>query len=202
MSASSSPIHTPPKKRSWCCLTCLIITGLSLVCIAGGFFLGPPILQELGIFGRPAEVVYQLAPDPVASQQLNQVLIDRNIPGVRVFVIPMKGQTTQGAFVILDASKGYTGLSPLDDSSGVFLSLLQDLTLRNRQENLRITHVTVDYRDEQGISILSFTVDQADVEKYADGLISQEDFYQAVHLDFVETLRRMGVEEFLEESQP
>lgn len=176
--------------------------GMSLACIAGAFFLGPPILQKLGVFGQPAKYVYQFAPDPVASQKLNQVFTDRGIPGVRVFVIPLKGQPTQGAFVILDASKGYTGLSPLDDSAGVFLALLQDLTLRNRQENLRISHVTVDYRDEQGNSILSFTVDQADIEKYADGLISQDDFYKAVRFNLVETLRRMGVEEFLEESQP
>ena len=60
----------------------------------------------------------------------------------------------------------YSVISIVDD---VLIELLQDLTLRNRDENLRISHVTVDYRDEEGNTTLAFTVNQEDVEAYADG---------------------------------
>jgi hypothetical protein len=156
----------------------------------------------LGIFGREANEVYELAPDPIASEQLSQAFNERDIPGVRVYVIPIKGETTQGAFIILDTSNGYSGLSPLDNSDDVFIELLQDLTIRNREENLRISHVTVDYRDEEGNTTLAFTVNQKDVESYVDGLISRDEFFKMVHFDLLGTLQRLGVDEFLEESQP
>jgi hypothetical protein len=170
--------------------------------MAGVLLLTPLVLQRLGVIGRQAKDVYQLAPDPVASRQLSQAFADRDIAGVSVYVIPIMGEETQGAFIILDESNGYTGISPMDDSDEVFIDLLRDLTERNRKENLRISHLTVDYRDEQGNSLLSFTVDQDTVEQYANGLISQEEFFRVVHFDLVKTLRRMGVEELLEEVQP
>lgn len=191
-----------PKKKSRGCLIWSIILGVSLLCIAAALLLAPMLLRALGIFGRDAKEVYEQSPDVVASEKLSQAFSERNIPGVEVYVIPIKGEPTQGAFIILDASKGYTGLSPLEDSSDVFVELLRDLTRRNRDENLRISHVTVEYRDEEGSSMLSFTVSQADVEKYANGQISQDEFFKAVHFNLVDTLRKMGVEELLEEYQP
>ncbi len=173
-----------------------------MVCLAGALLLTPLALQKLGVFGRQAKDVYQLAPDPVASEQLSQAFAERDIAGVSVYVIPIMGEATQGAFIILDESEGYTGLSPMDDSDEVFIELLQDLTERNRKENLRIAHLTVEYRGEQGESQLSFTVDQENVEQYADELITKEEFFKFVHFDLVETLRNMGADEMLEEIQP
>lgn len=194
--------QNPPRSKGKGCLSCVLILGVSVVCMAGVLLLTPLVLQRLGVFGRQAKDVYQLAPDPVASRQLSQAFADRDIAGVSVYVIPIMGEETQGAFIILDESNGYTGISPMDDSDEVFIDLLRDLTERNRKENLRISHLTVDYRDEQGNSLLSFTVDQDTVEQYANGLISQEEFFRVVHFDLVKTLRRMGVEELLEEVQP
>jgi hypothetical protein len=170
--------------------------------MAGALLITPLVLQRLGVFGRQAKDVYQLAPDPVASEQLSQAFAERDIVGVSVYVIPIMGEATQGAFIILDESEGYTGLSPTDDSNEVFIDLLRDLTERNRKENLRISHLTVDYRDEQGESLLAFTVDQENVEQYADGLITKEEFFEFVHFDLVDTLRNMGADELLEEVQP
>jgi hypothetical protein len=190
-------------KKVFCgCLGCLTILVVSVLCVAGILIIDPPFLKSLGIFGQKARQVYQLAPDPVASDQLAQAFTDRQIPGVRVYVIPIKGKPTQGAFIILDASKGYKGLNLLDENDEVFIELLRDLTHRNREENLRIEHVTVEYRDEEGNTMLAFTVNQEAVESYADGLISQSEFVKAVHFDLKDTIRRLGIDEFLEGSQP
>ena len=202
MSVMPQPSPLPHKKKSKGCFTCLIILGSSLLLLVATIVVAVLVLRALGISGRSAKYVYQQAPDLVASQQLSQALDERSIVGVSVYVIPLKGQDKQGAFIILDASKGYTGLSPLEGSDEVFVNLLRDLTYRNRTKNLRISHLTVEYRDEQGIPLMSFTVDQEDVERYADGLITQEEFSALVHFNLVDTLLRMGLDEILEGSQP
>ncbi len=190
------------KKKVSCCLILLIFSCLCLACLTTTIFLGPSILTKLGFTGRTAKEVYQLAPDQSAGKSLTSAFVDRNIPGVRVIVIPISGEPTSGAFIILDSSKGYTGLSPMSEGDTVFLSLLKDLVERNRRDALRIKHVTVDYRDEQGISLLSFTVDQKTIEKYADGAITREEFYRSVHFNLLDTLQRMGFEDLLKEVQP
>lgn len=199
---------SPPEKKSskgkfvCSCLGILLMISAVMVCLAGVLVLDPPFLRSLGIFGSKARQVYQLAPDPIASQQLSQAFDDRQIAGVSVYVIPMKDKPYQGAFIVLDTSRGYSGLNPIDQNDDVFISLLQDLTRRNREQDLRIYHVTVDYRDEAGDTVLAFTVNQKDVESYASGAISQTDFFKLVHFDLLDTLQRLGVSEFLEESQP
>jgi hypothetical protein len=201
---SELPQASEPKKtrRFRGCLGCLGLLGISAICLAGIFFLGPSIFSTLGVFGQEAEEVYEQAPDPFASAQLSQVFEERDIPGVRVYVIPIKDEPTQGAFIILDSSDGYTGLSPLADNDDVFIELLQDLTRRSRQENLQIAHVTIDFRDEQGDTAMAFTVQQSDVEAFADGESTQDEFFGKVHFDLLGTIQYLGIEEFLQGELP
>ena len=120
---------------------------------------------------------------------------------MRVYVIPMKDQTTQGAFIILDASAGYQGLDPLNEKDDKLLLILQDITRRNRTENLRLAHVTVDFRDEFGETATAFTADQELVEEFADGLITQKGFFGQIEIDFLGTLEYLGIDGLLEEIQ-
>jgi len=189
------------KKKSKGGGTCLIILCAGLIFLAFLIFVFPAMLRSMGVFGRSAEYLYQQAPDLVTGQQLQSVLDEHGVTGVSVYVIPVKGQNEKGAFIILDASRGYTGLDPLASDNDVFLELLSDLTERNRNENLRIAHLSVEYRDEAGNPLLAFTVDQQIVEKYARGEITTEDFNRSIEIDLMETMRRMGVEELLE-AQP
>ena len=193
---------TSAKKKPKGCLTCLIILGAGVVLLAFIIFVFPAILRAMGVFGRSAEYLYQQAPDLVAGEKLTEVLKQRNIDGVSVYVIPMKGRNEKGAFIILDASKGYTGLSPLDDDNEIFFDLLRDLVTRDHNENLRIAHLTVEYRDEQANPFFSFTVAQEVVEDYVSGNISDDEFYGLVHFNTADTLRNLGLDELLEEVKP
>ena len=200
----SEPVQndTSRKKRSWCfCAGCILIPFLSILCLAGAYFIVPPLANWLGIFGDDAREVYQYAPDPAASRSLTESFEALGIPGVKVYVIPIKEEPTQGAFIILDSSAGYTGLDPLNsgDEDEVFLQVIQDITRRNREENLRLAHVTVEYRDEYGERATSFTVDQEVVEQYADGLITQKGLFAQIEIDLVGTLEYLGIEGMLEE---
>jgi hypothetical protein len=148
-----------------------------------------------------AREVYEAAPDLAASQSLTGIFSEMDIPGVRVYVIPMKGEPTQGTFIILDASAGYMGLDPLNSKDDTFLRVMQDITTRNREENLRLAHVTVDFRDEFGETATAFTVNQSWVEDYADGRITQREFFAQIEIDLFGTIQYLGIDGLLEEIQ-
>lgn len=194
--------NQPPKKRGWCfCAGCLLTPVISILCLVSVYFFGPPLASWLGIFGDEAKEVYQYAPNQAASQSLTETFNELGITGVRVYVLPIKGQPTQGAFIILDASAGYQGLDPLNEQDEMLLLILQDITRRNRSENLRLDHVTVDFRDEYGETATAFTADQESVEEYADGLITQKGFFAQIEIDIMGTLQYLGIEGLMEEIQ-
>ena len=191
----------PKKKGGRCCLWVILIPLLSILCLVSAYFVGPRIASWLGIFGMEATEVYEAAPDLAASESLTETFAELGIPGVRVYVIPVKDQPTQGAFIILDASAGYKGMDPLKANDAMFLLIMQDITARNREEDLRLAHVTVDYRDEVGETATAFTVDQEMVERFADGLITQREFFAQIEIDLLGTLEYLGIDGMLEEIQ-
>jgi len=201
MSESVQNPTPPKKKRGRGCLACILIPIITILCLASVVFFGPKLAGWLGIFGKEATEVYEAAPDLAASESLTNTFSELGIPGVRVYVIPIKGQPTQGAFIILDASAGYQGMDPLNSNNNTFLVIMQDITARNRSENIRLAHVTIDYRDEEGNTATAFTADQELVERYADGLISQREFFAQIEIDAMHTLRYLGIDGFLEEIQ-
>lgn len=193
---------TPPeKKRGRGCLTCLLIPLVTVLCLVSAYFVGPRIASWLGIFGMEAKEAYEAAPDLAASASLTETFTELGIAGVRVYVIPIKGEPTQGAFIILDASAGYKGMDPLKTNDDTFLLIMQDIARRNRKENLRLAHVTVDFRDENGETATAFTVDQEIVDQLANGLISQREFFAQIEIDLLGTIQYLGIDGLLEELQ-
>ena len=201
MSESVQNPTPPKKKRGRCCLWAILIPLLTILCLVSAYFVGPRIASWLGIFGKEAKEVYEAAPDLAASESLTNTFSELGIPGVRVYVIPIKGEPTQGAFIILDASAGYKGMNPMKANDDIFLLIMQDITVRNREENLRLAHVTVDFRDEIGETATSFTVDQEMVERFADGFISQREFFAQIEIDLLGTMQYLGIDGILEELQ-
>jgi hypothetical protein len=200
---------TPPqperKKRGWCfCAGCLLLPILAVGCLAAAYFLGPRLADALNLFGPEAEEVYAYAPNELAGRELEAIFTAREIPGVRVTVIPIKGENTHGAFITLDASAGYRGLSPLDDEDEVFREVMTEITRRDRALDLNLAHVTVEYRDEMGDSAAAFTAPQSLVEEYAAGTISHEEFFSGVEIDLLRSIDYLDLDigEILEEVQP
>jgi len=200
---SDSPQNTAPptKKGGRCCLWLILIPLVTILCLVSAYFVGPRIASWLGIFGMEAQEAYEAAPDLAASESLTSTFSELGIPGVKVYVIPIKDQPTQGAFIILDISAGYQGLDPLSEKDDMLLLVMQDITRRNREEDLRLAHVTLEYRDEYGEPATAFTVDQNAVEQYADGLITRRDFFALTDLDLLGTMEYLGIEDLLEEIQ-
>jgi len=201
MSESVQNPTPPKKKRGRGCLTCFLILIITFLCLGGAIFLGPRLATWLGIFGMEAKEAYEAAPDLAASESLTETFSELGIPGVRVYVIPIKGEPTQGAFIILDASAGYKGMNPMKANDDIFLLIMQNITFRNREENLRLAHVTIDFRDEVGETVTAFTADQELVEKFADGIVSQRDFFAQIEIDLLGTIQYLGIGDLLEEIQ-
>ena len=191
----------PEKKRGRCCLSCIVILTIVFALLVGLYFLAPTIGQWLGIFGMDAREAYEAAPDLVGSQSLTDTFDDLDIPGVTVYVIPIKGTNTQGAFVILDVSAGYRGTDPLNSGDDKFLQILQGLVAKNRAENLRLAHITGDFRDQDGETATAFTIDIDSIERFADGKITRDQLFRDMEIDLLGTLRYLGVEDILEELQ-
>jgi len=197
----SPPETNPPKKkrsRSFCA-GCLLILLVVIAILAAIYFVGPPLLRWLGIFGPPAEQVYAAAPNLAASAEISEIFEEQSIPGVRVYVIPIDGRSTQGAFIILDASRGYQGLNPTRSEDDTFLRVIQQINQRNQTENLRLEHVTVEYRDDVGEKVVGFTVPQDLVEDYASGRISRDDFFREIDIDILQVIEYYNLQELLEE---
>lgn len=200
-----NPPQPERKKRGWCfCAGCLLLPVLMVGCLAAAYFIGPWLADTLNLFGPEAAEVYAYAPNEAAGKELEAIFTARDIPGVRVTVIPIKGEAAHGAFITLDASAGYRGLSPMDDEDEVFREVMEEITRRDRALDLNLAHVTVEYRDEMGDSAVAFTAPQTLVEEYAAGALSHEEFFAGIELDLLRTIDYLDLDigEILEEVQP
>lgn len=202
----SPPPRPDRKKRGWCfCAGCLLLPVLIMGCLAAAYFGGPWLADVLNLFGPEAEEVYAYAPNLEASREMEEIFTAREIPGVRVLVIPIKGEAAHGAFITLDASAGYRGLSPLnEDEDEVFREVMSEITRRDQALDLNLVHVTVDYRDEEGETALAFTAPQSLVEEYAAGGLSHKGFFGQIEIDLLRTIDYLDLDigEILEEVQP
>jgi hypothetical protein len=195
--SSSTPTE---KKQSRCCLWgCLGIVGIlviSGICLVSA----PLLLRAIGLFNPPAEVVYGAAPDRYASAQVEDILRQSSIEGIKVYVIPERGSDAQTAFVIVDPSSGFDGFGDLNQNATEAQvdermdDVLRDLAARNQAENLRIKRVAIDYRDENGETFLTMTTTMAEIEDYMAGLISRDEFYGQFGVGFGDLINQ-----FLEE---
>lgn len=202
----TNPPKPDRKKRGWCfCAGCLLLPILVVGFLAAAYFVGPRLADALNLFGPEAEEVYAYAPNQEASQELSAIFTAREIPGVRVLVLPLKGEAAHGAFITLDASAGYRGLSPINEAEDeVFREVMAEITRRDQALDLNLAHVTVDYRDETGETALAFTAPQSLVEEYAEDQLSHKEFFSQVEIDLLRTIDYLDLDlnQILEEVQP
>ncbi len=171
--------QTPKKSRGrGCCFLgggCLALFAL-FVCLAGGAVLALPAVVA---YLRPdASVHYASAPDPVASAHLNSLLDEAGLDGASALVIPITGEAGQIAIITLDESAGFQGT----DEAG-FDELVRGLAQANRDGDYGISRVALDYRDPDGNDLLAVTVDQANLEAYANGQITRRELLANTDVD-------------------
>lgn len=143
---------------------------------------GAGLWRRLGIFGPTAEQLYSGAPDPFATRILNQILGDAGMTGASALVIPIKDSDGQIAVISLDTSQGFDGTGTAAGNEQLFMSVIQRMREDNRMQMLGLERVAVDYRDENGQSLVTLTAAESAVESLAQGEISQDDFLKEVQV--------------------
>jgi hypothetical protein len=149
-------------------------------CAVVGVLGGPALWNQL--FRSRAEELYSGAPDPFASRVVSQILLDAGIAGARAIVIPIQDSAGQIAVVTLDQGEGFTGMGSASANEMTLMSVIQRMREDNRMQELGIERVTVDYRDENGQSLVAITASQTAIDMLAEGEISREQFMREVSI--------------------
>lgn len=175
------------RRRNRGCLACLGCVGLT-ACLAALLvavvLFAPALLRKVGIFGPGPEERFSGAADPVGTDMVAEVLDEAGFEGVEVVVMPVQGGKGQVAILTLNESSRLGAIDSSASGEEQFMSLVQDFSRANREGDLRIETVALDFQGENGQSLVSAGVPQEAVDAYAAGKISRREFVQQVEIDF------------------
>jgi hypothetical protein len=123
------------------------------------------------------------APDPVASAALTLTLNEAGLEGARALVFPIRGSDQQFAYIVLDDAAGFAGADTVAGNEQAFVSAIEGLSEANREGDLNLGVVAMEYRDESGATLFSVAASQENVEAYASGAIGKEQFLKGADAD-------------------
>lgn len=186
MAPSSAP--SPPRKTSRGCLYCGGATALGGLCVCLAL---AAVVFLPGIVGPSADDLAGGAPDPVASAALTSALSEAGLQGARALVFPIRGSDEQFAYIVLDDATGFAGADTAEGSEQAFLDAVQGLSEANQEQDLRVGLVAMEYRDESGATLFSVASSQENMEAYAAGTISKEQFLTGADADLTSLLAQI-----------
>ena len=173
--SAEKPIKEKKKKGRGCLIALLVL----VVIIGVGAIIVFRVPQKIGLVKSPAEKMYTQPNDPEKAAIVMQGLRDSglNTRGVEVYVAPVAGTDHNTAFIVLDASQGFTfsntnTADPVDD----FINI----AVKANQQG--INRVAVVYCDEEGKSFATVTAATQDMAAYAQGKITDEQLMERVEI--------------------
>lgn len=196
-------VHSPPKRSSCLrrgCFGCLALIGITILLGGVLVFAGPSLMRAIGVAGPTAEEIYSGAVDPVASTEVEEILTTAGVTGARARVIPMKGGDSNVALITLDGSAGALGTGSESGNEQAFEEIIRELAAAD-EAGMNLSHVVVDYRDENGESVISFGASQDDINAYAAGELARNQFLYQVEVDFSRLISTETLQQFMEENQ-
>jgi hypothetical protein len=140
--------------------------------------------ERLGLRQPPAERLLSGEPDRQAAQQIMDELKASGLDtqGMWLYALPVEGQSYNVAYAVLDASAGFS-FERTADGDGV-LALLKRLAAADATGSHGIGRVAIDYRNSEGVRILTITAPTQTIRDFAEGRITREAFLQALEGDF------------------
>jgi hypothetical protein len=196
---AETPSGKKRSKRNFCCCGCFLF--LFVFIVGGGLslWLGPSILRGVGLLEPSAEELFAGSKDPVATEAVNRVLDTAGIEGVDAMVIPIAGSEGQLAVFTIHDGASAGGISTQAEAEIFLTDTLRQLAKSNRENDLGIEHVAIDYLGESGENLLAFTAPQSVVEAYANGTISRREFLSQVEVDFSNLISAEELRQLIEE---
>jgi hypothetical protein len=183
------------------CLGCLGLTACLAAVLVGVVLFAPTLLQKVGIFGPGPEERFSGAADPVGTQMVTEVLDDAGFEGVDVVVMPVQGSKGQIALFTLSESSRLGSIDSTASGEEQFLSLVQEFSRANREGDLKIETVALDFQGENGQSLVSAGVPQEAVDAYATGKIGRREFVQQVEIDFSNVISAAELQRLIAEME-
>jgi hypothetical protein len=165
-------------------LACLGLIAVSAVVLVAAVLFGPTLLRKVGVFAPTAEERYSGAADPVGTEMVSEALDNAGIEGAEVVVMPVKGSDGQIAVITLNESSRLGSINSSASGEEQFRSLVRDYAQANRDGDLRIDTVALDFQGEDGESLVSVGVPQEAIDAYAAGEITRSEFVEQVEIDF------------------
>lgn len=182
------------------CIGCLALFGLSICLGALLIFAGPALLRAVGVGPPSTEDFYGGAPDPVASQAVEEILSSAGVSGSRAWVIPIKGGDGNVALITLDDSANVFGAGSEAANQQAFEQVIRDLAAAD-EAGMNLSHVVVDVRGENGETLVSMGASQDDINAFAAGQLAQNQFLYQVEVDFSRLISADMLQQLMEESQ-
>jgi len=179
---------SPPRKTRrgcFCCGVPVAVGGLCLCVALFAFFVLPNVI------GPSPDDLAGDAPDPVASAALTLMLNESGLEGARALVFPIRGSDQQFAYIILDDAAGFACAECVEGSEQAFHAAVTGLSEANREGDLRLGVVAMEYRDESGATLFSVATSQDNVEAYASGAIGKEQFLSSADADLSSLLAQI-----------
>jgi hypothetical protein len=164
------------KARKGCLITLGVIVIILL--IISIFLFNLP--QRLGIIASPGERMVSQTPDRIAATALKAELTRAgfNTQGIDLYVMPLRNSDGSILLASLDSSKGFN-FSNISGQDAItdYLKRLADL---DKSGTYHIEQVVIDYKGDDGESMVSATAPVNAIRKFSQGTMSRQDFMQAI----------------------
>jgi hypothetical protein len=172
---NAKPEKVKGKKRHGCLISLLVI--IIILGVASIIIFRVP--QKIGLVKSPAEKMFTQPNDVGKAALVEENLVNSgvNMKGVEVYVMPVKGTDDNTAFIVLDASKGFsfnnsTGTDPIKD----FIAMAVQAQAQG------INRAAVVYYDTEGKALLTVTVSTSDAAAYSQGKITDKQLMEHVDI--------------------
>ena len=135
--------------------------------------------EKIGLVKSPAEKLYTQPNDAEKAAVVLDSLQEAglNTQGVEVYVMPVAGTDHNTAFIVLDASKGFSF-----DNSGITDPIDDFIAVAAQAQLQGINRAAVTYYDENGKELLTLTLPTADVVAYSQGKITDRQLMEQVDI--------------------
>lgn len=182
-----APAGRRGRRRGCCGWGCMVLGGLVailLVVVGLVIVLRTNVPERLGLRQSPVERLLSGEPDRQAAQQIMNELGESGMDtrGMSLYVLPIEGQSYGLAYAVLDASQGFHFDRTASGDS--VIALLTRMASADATGAYGIGRVAIDYRNSEGIQILTLTAPAQTIRDFAEGRITREAFLQALEGDF------------------
>ena len=152
--------------------------------------------QRFGLAKSPAEKLLEPRLNESIARTMKQELAAAgvNTQGMEIYVIPYKDSNENLAVVVLDSSQGFDiNNFSQEDAITEYLEMLARL---DEEGGYNVKRVAVDYKNENGKSLLKLTAPTDTINSYSDGSISRQQFLSELEgeVNFVEVAKLLSEE--------